>query len=467
MPRAASARPAPLPAAARRLVGPACAVAFVLLAMGLRLLLSRWIPALAIFSLFYPAILGAALIGGELSALIALGLSFGLAWVPFLGVSFSTVTPVVIAFNLLLFAVSGAFVGGVGARLRGLLQRRRQDIAQLAEREARYRTLFEGVSEGFALLEAIWDENDRLVDFVVAEVNPALLAMFGARPGIVGRRQTELQAAQDPGYMAALARAFRGQPSRLEVASGSGRRWFDIRLDPVGKDRVAQLVVDITERKAAESRQSEMFEELNHRVKNNLAAVSAMLAMQARIAEIPELRDHLQKAVDRIETIGDVHASLYQARGSHGADGDKVDFAAYLERLCQRLGATIVDSERIRLVVAADPAVTSLDEAVAVGLIFNELVTNAAKYAYPPPGSGVIRVELRDTAAGLLLSVRDEGIGLPETPGRGGIGMRLVRSLVQQCQGELEVGGGPGACFTIRLPRHAPPSDASFQSRLL
>jgi len=109
-----------------------------------------------------------------------------------------------------------------------------------------------------------------------------------------------------------------------------------------------------------------------------------------------------------------------------------------------------------------------LEEAVALGLVVNELVTNAAKYAYPAPAAGVIRIELRNQPGQLVLKVADQGKGLSENGAATGIGMRLVRSLVQQCGGELEVGtDGPGASFTVRLREHGRASTQTIQSQLL
>jgi two-component sensor histidine kinase len=187
-----------------------------------------------------------------------------------------------------------------------------------------------------------------------------------------------------------------------------------------------------------------------------------MLTMQARVADDPNVGEQLRKAVDRIETIGDVHASLYRVSST-----DEVDFAAYLQRLCDRLSASLVDSDRVRIDVTAEPAMAPLEEAVSLGLIVNELVTNAAKYAYPSPACGVIRVSLLNHPGELVLNVSDDGQGLPEGDAGGGIGMRLVRSLVQQCRGELEVRRGSGASFTVRLREHGPPATATTQSRLL
>ena len=447
---------------AHRLVGPALAVAFVLAAATVRAGLGYNMAGLSVFSLFYPAILGAALVGGELSAAIALVLGFGISWMFLRSDQAPALTPAAAAFNMLMFVSSGAFIGAVGSRLRSLMRRRRADFARLAEREARYRTLFEGVGEGFALLEGIWDETGQLEDFLVVEANPALLRMFNADRSVIGRRQSDFLRKPDPQYIALTERAFRGETMAFELHTRRAHRWFEIRLSRVSEKRLAQIVVDITARKAAESRQTEMFDELNHRVKNNLAAVSAMLTMQARLAANSELREGLQKAVDRIHTIADVHASLYRESSK-----DEVNFGAYLQRLCERLSSSLLDDDRVRLEVAAVPAMVPLERAVALGLVVNELVTNAAKHAYPAPDRGVIRVKLENTADGLVLSVNDVGRGLPRTPAASGLGMRLVRSLVQQSRGVLEMQEGPGLTFKLTLPGAAEPPPESAQSRLL
>ena len=463
MPRESTARYARLLALSRPLAGPSAAILFVVLATTTRLWLGGLIPGLTVFSLYYPAILGAALIGGELSAALALGLSVAVSWI-ILHNTRDLLAPLsTVALNVTIFVLTASFIGATGSRLRWLLKRRRRDLERLGEREARYRALFEGVAEAFALTEGFWSEDGRLLDFRLLEGNPALLKMFRLTPEVIGQRHSEHPTQLEPEYVAACERAFAGPPVHFELYNRSFRRWYDVRISRVGDTKLAQIFVDITERKVAESRQTEMFDELNHRVKNNLAAVAAILGLQARVAEDPRVADQLRKAVDRIETIADVHASLYRVSST-----DEVDFAAYLQRLCERLATGLVDRERVRIELEADPAMAPLEEAVALGLVVNQLVTNAAKYAYPAPAAGVIRIELRNQPGQLVLKVADQGKGLSENGAARGIGMRLVRSLVQQCGGELEVGtDGPGACFTVRLRGHGRASTQTIQSQLL
>ncbi|WP_133255028.1 sensor histidine kinase [Phenylobacterium hankyongense] len=399
------------------------------------------------FSLFFPAILAAALFGGTLAGIVALALSVLVGWYYFLDPSgFHLATPAR-SVNLGLFVLSGALVALVGARLHRVVGELRSANAALSERELRYRTLFDSVSDGFALVEGIWAEDGKLADYRVLEVNPAMLRILNTDLSVVGRRQSEILDATPPAWLAACEAALRGEAISFEFHAPGSERWYEIRLSRAAENQLAQFVVDITDRKAAERRQSELFDELNHRVKNNLALVSSMLAMQGRAADLPAVREHLAKAVDRIQTIADVHASLYRTSSQ-----DEVDFAAYLQDLCARLSGALLEDDRVRIEVTAEPAALPLDKAVSLGVVVNELVTNAAKHAYPAPARGSISVRLGHRDGDLTLSVSDCGTGLPGTPSAHGLGMRLVRSLVQQNGGTLDIEHHPGATFTITLP---------------
>jgi two-component sensor histidine kinase len=271
--------------------------------------------------------------------------------------------------------------------------------------------------------------------------------MFERDESMVGQRQSDVLRNAPPTWLQACERALQGHSLHFEYHTPDGRRWFDIHVSRISSDQLAHLVVDVTERKHAEARHLEMFDELNHRVKNNLAVVSAMLTMQAHATRSPEVREHLNTAIDRIHTIADVHARLYRS-----GRRDDVDFAAYLHDLCARLERSVLDKTRVRLELEAEPAVLPLDKAVALGVVVNELVTNAAKHAYPAPAIGAISVRLVRDGAELRLTVGDSGPGFPAELPRSGLGMRLVRSLVQQMGATFTVEHNPGATFTVRVP---------------
>jgi two-component sensor histidine kinase len=217
---------------------------------------------------------------------------------------------------------------------------------------------------------------------------------------------------------------------------------------------MAQFFNDITERKIAEIRQQELIEEINHRVKNNLTMVSAVLRLQARDAH-PVVHEQLLKAVGRVQSIADVYRNLY-------GDGqsETVEFGRYIEQLCASLAASLLDDpERVTLRVEAEEAKIPVDTAVPLGLVVNELVTNAAKYAYPPPQRGEISVRFKKNGARCKLEIGDSGAGLPNDPAATtkGLGARLVHSLVQQAGGQLSVIHHPGVTYTIDFSS-APPS---------
>ena len=328
--------------------------------------------------------------------------------------------------------------------------------------DRRYRRLFECVSDGFALVEGIRDRDGRLIDYVVLDANPAVVRILGFTTSPVGKRQSELMHNAPSAWLQTCDRALAGEPLIFEYHAAGAGKWYEIHLTRVGPNQLAQLIVDITERKQSERRTSEMFDELNHRVKNNLAIVSAMLSMQARTSGSEAVRAQLETAVGRIQTIADAHASLYRTGRK-----DEVDFAAYLQNLCDRLRESVLDSDRITLEAKAEPASLPLDRAVTLGVLINELVTNAAKHAYPPPAHGPISVQLRREGDDLVLTVGDSGPGLPAEPPRRGLGMRIVRSLVQQLGARLEIQHHPGATFHVRLPASSAPAPEPHQSTLL
>ncbi len=314
-------------------------------------------------------------------------------------------------------------------------------------KEQHYETLFRSMSEGFALCEPIRDADGRFVDYVILEINPALQAMLGVGPEAAGTRLSDGPA--DPRWFAVCAKVLETGVGRTwEFHNAATERWHEIRVSRVGRDRLAQFFFDITERKAAQARQARLFDELNHRVKNNLAMVASILQLQARGAPAGESAG-LLKAVDRLASVSAVHESLYS-----GGRREDVDLGDYLTGLCERLSDALIGDDDLRIEVAACSVVVSVEQAAPLGMIVNELVTNAVKYAYPG-GHGVIAVSLVVEGEETVLTVADRGVGLPLDghKGRtGGLGMRVVSALVSQIGGVLDYQRGEGSRFSIRFP---------------
>ncbi|OWV91914.1 histidine kinase [Rhizobium sp. N122] len=213
-----------------------------------------------------------------------------------------------------------------------------------------------------------------------------------------------------------------------------------------------KVLRDDTERHFADEHQQIMMREMSHRIKNSLALVAGMLAMQARSAREPEVEQALRDAEARVGTIAQVHDQLW--RQPHI---ETVDLADFLSSLCHRLE----QSTALHTVsVDADPCIVDADRAIQIALLVNELVTNAFKHAYSDVG-GAVSVIARNDGGDIRIEISDGGKGLPsefssdENAGKS-LGMKVVRALVQQLRAELQIEGRePGTGFVIRLPRDA------------
>jgi two-component sensor histidine kinase/PAS domain-containing protein len=328
-----------------------------------------------------------------------------------------------------------------------------QDVTDLKRGEDRllsFEALLANMTEGFALCDAIWDDAGKLIDYTIIEMNAALQQMLHVGPDAIGTKLSDSQGERS-GWLRLCEQVLKtGEPASFEIHTEGADTWHEIRITRVTPARMAQLFFDITERKRAEAHQAHLFDELNHRINNNLMLVSGILRMKARETDIDGVRDQLVAADNRVQSIAQVHKALYR-----GARRDIVDFDAYLAELCVGVQQALVHDGRIEVVVEAEPLALPVDTAISLGMVVNELVTNAVKYAYPAPQPGRIEVRLTRTAEGMCLRVSDTGRGLPAVlklpPGRG-LGMKLVRSLVAQVSGDLVVSGPPGAAFEVRAP---------------
>ena len=204
---------------------------------------------------------------------------------------------------------------------------------------------------------------------------------------------------------------------------------------------------------AALERHQVLLKEMNHRVKNSLALVTSMLNLQARDNASPELTDHLSEAANRIAAIGKLHDQL-----SFGSDIERMDIGQYVVAICKDLDENVAHCEIVTDVVVGIFVAT--DRAIAIALIVNELITNAAKYAYKNQAGGVIRIKVSlDSPDIFSISVRDEGAGLAPNSDplkTKGLGMRIVTAFVNQLNANIVVRSqDPGTEFIISIPRDA------------
>ena len=269
-------------------------------------------------------------------------------------------------------------------------------------------------------------------------------------------------------------RALSGQPQRFEWSvdspgGGSERRWLQLFLNPIesseDKPEISAIAYDITERKridrairSALKEKEILLQEVHHRVKNNLQIINSILNLQKNFVEDPNAITGLEEIQNRVSTMSIIHETLYQ-----NTDVSNIGFSAYLTRISGNIIQSYRSSTMVELVTELEDIQAPLDQAIPCGLILNEWVSNAMKYAFEGREKGTITVALRKLEPEdkpeeeeIQIEVRDNGIGLPEGfdwSGRDSLGLYLVQALSEQLDGELLAESDEGARFLVSFRR--------------
>ncbi|OHD19974.1 MAG: hypothetical protein A2Y38_21095 [Spirochaetes bacterium GWB1_59_5] len=245
-----------------------------------------------------------------------------------------------------------------------------------------------------------------------------------------------------PAFALVLRNAFLYNNLELEVA----RRTRDL------KERTASLQMALAEKEV-------MLKEVHHRVKNNLQIVTSLLFLQADSSKNSSLREALKKSRGRIQSMALVHEELYQSE-----DLASVDMNEYVRKLCADLAEALEST--VPIVFRECALRLPITQSIPCGLILNELVTNALKYAYPDGRSGEIRVSMLEDHGMVRLAVEDDGVGLASSMKNAetcSLGLSLVDGLAAQLHGQLKIVdksvdqlGGYGVRFEIDFPGEEP-----------
>ncbi|MBN1888961.1 MAG: response regulator [Thermoflexales bacterium] len=261
-----------------------------------------------------------------------------------------------------------------------------------------------------------------------------------------------------------------GASYKLETPTGP--RWFELSITTMGDPHAANarliaLARDISERVRTEAVRQQAVEnlralleekevllaEIHHRVKNNLQVVISLLKLQARRIEDETALEILKASQSRVKSMALVHERLYRSQ-----DLERVDLAGYVEELAVNLFRLYsIDPSSISLVVNVADVSLNIEAAVPCGLILNELIANSLKHAFPGDASGQLRVELRPADGQLVLTVSDNGVGLPQhvsmAQNADSLGLQLVYTLAtHDLGGTIEVKREQGTTFTITFP---------------
>jgi PAS domain S-box-containing protein len=283
-----------------------------------------------------------------------------------------------------------------------------------------------------------------------------MFAQFGVEISLGEHAKASLEKNLNPdfdqGQLIAIDYAIKGRPQQLEFAllNQAGETiWMQAFLNPVYQEEeltgISCVMFDNSERRAVDRRVRDslkekevLLQEVHHRVKNNLQVISSILSLQSSYVSDESTLRILQESQERIKAMSFIHETLYRT-----ADFSKLEFTDYI----RTIAGNLVQSYRINDTViqfepTLDDVYLNLDQSIPCGLIVNELISNALKYAFKGLTKGKLRLILGQTGDSIHLEVNDNGVGLGKDfkfEKHDSLGIQLVYSLVEQLDGSLEV----------------------------
>ena len=267
------------------------------------------------------------------------------------------------------------------------------------------------------------------------------------------------------GHMDRLAKGENPGPFEINFFKKDGSVIFgQVYSAPIEKDGriigVRLCFQDLTDRRRQEEQinrslaeKNVLLRELHHRVKNNMQVIISLLNLQSRKIEDKKQKSFFFETQNRIYAIAAVHETLHLSEDLTG-----IDLNQYLTKLSQStFNSYRTDSGNVKLAVKIESIQVSLEKSYPIGLVINELLSNALKYAFPDGRRGNILVGGKNVAQGWFqLSFEDDGIGLnpdSEWNDNGSLGLQIVRNLIEsQLQGEIRLDASKGTKFEITLP---------------
>jgi two-component sensor histidine kinase len=195
-----------------------------------------------------------------------------------------------------------------------------------------------------------------------------------------------------------------------------------------------------------------LLKEIHHRVKNNLQIISSLLNLQAEHITDPNARDKYLESIGRIKSMAIIHELLYRSKNL-----STIRIGDYLSELISFISQTYNISKDIKVELKMDMRNDSIDlsKAIPCGIIINELLSNALKYAFPKNKKGKVIVELSnisDRKHKCQLKVSDNGVGISKKvnlDNPDSLGLQLIHSLVEQLEGEMKIAVRNGSSFVI------------------
>ena len=222
-----------------------------------------------------------------------------------------------------------------------------------------------------------------------------------------------------------------------------------------GKTYFTSIIRDLTERQKADEQikkslqeKEVLIREVHHRVKNNMQIISSLLNLQTRYVDDKETVNLLKESQNRVKSMAMIHEKLYQ---SH--DLNHINIYDYINSLVKDLFYSYaIPKNQIIPVIEVEEINLNIETAVPCGLIISEIISNSLKYAFPGGREGEVHISLKHKGEKFYLIIGDNGIGLPESidfNNTDSLGLKLVNSLTEQIDGELELDRSQGTKFNI------------------
>jgi PAS domain S-box-containing protein len=260
---------------------------------------------------------------------------------------------------------------------------------------------------------------------------------------------------------------FKGHKQQFEGEIFSGqeqKRWLACFFNPIYADsgkikEISCMCYDVTDRRQMEDQMREsihekeiLLQEVHHRVKNNLQVISSILNLQTSYVKDENSLSILRESQNRIKSMSFIHESLYQTK-----DFAHIEFTGYIQSLINNLVQSYrVGLAEVELKTEFNKTYLNLDQAIPCGLIVNELISNALKYAFRGKEHGVLYCAVNDIDGELNLTISDDGVGLPpdlDHENSETLGLQLVHTLVDQLGASIELDTTKGTKYLITFAK--------------
>jgi PAS domain S-box-containing protein len=337
-------------------------------------------------------------------------------------------------------------------------ERKRAEVA-LRESEKKYRQLFESIMDAIVLLD---------MDGTIIYANTAFQALLGYTIGeLLTLNDSDITPAEwravelgsyskqilERGYSDTYEKEYRkkdGSSCPVEI------RVFLLKDDADRPSSMWAIVRSVADRKQTEEKitkllaeKESILKEVHHRIKNNMGTMISLLSLQAETMKDPAAAAALKDAENRLRSMGVLYDRLY-----HSENLREMSAGIYLPTLAEEIVSVFPNGPWVRVETQVDDFMIGVKALSTLGIILNEILTNAMKYAFVGRDRGLIRVSASREGSRATIVVEDDGIGIPESVGiddSPGFGLMLIGTLTRQLDGSVRIERGTGTKFLLEI----------------